>query len=410
MLSNINAIAMQQRLTQFSQTLRSLEMRHLFRLVEWMSIAIALVSLLSNQSWQAWESRMLLPKVSAYVLLAGLFGLSWVFPLKRPLWQRRLYVTIASALIISANFAGVDLDILLYLLIGKSCFLLNRRDLVKLLLVTGVVWNLSRTWVFHQSIGLINQPRPHIDQPRLFISASLISLGIYMTAVVFVLLLSLTIVREQCSRARAEQLTQEVETLAVTVERSRIAREIHDSLGHTLTALNVQLELAQKLQQRDPARSGQAINVAHQLSAQCLQDVRHAVHSMQDRTIDLNLAIGALVQPLQSGDLHLAVVLRFPALPPTTSHQIYCIIQEGLTNIQRHAQATQVDLQAERIDDQIVVILRDNGVGFNLDQAATGFGLRSMTERAHSLGGQLSIASAPQQGTQIQLATPVPVK
>jgi signal transduction histidine kinase len=414
MLPNIETTAMQQRLTQFLQTLRSPDIRYVFRLVEWMSIAIALVSLLVDQSWQDWEARMLLPKVSAYALLAGLFGLSWIFPQKRPLWQRRLYVTIAAALIICANFAGCDLDILLYLLIGKSCFLLNRRDLVKWLLVIGVIWNLARTWVFHQAIGMLNQPLPKplpiADQQQLFISASLISFGVYVTASVFVLLLSLTILREQRSRARAEQLTQEMETLAATVERSRIAREIHDSLGHTLTTLNVQIELAQKLRQRDPMRSGQAIDVAHQLSAQCLQDVRHAVHSMQDRTIDLNTAIEALVQPLQSGDLHLAVALRFPALPPTTSHQIYCIIQEGLTNIQRHAQATQVDLQAERVDDQIVVILRDNGIGFNLDQASTGFGLRSMTERAQSLGGQLSIVSAPEAGTQIQLATPVPVK
>ncbi len=403
--------AMQQRLTQFLQTLQSPDIRYVFRLVEWMSIGIALVSLLLDQSWQAWEARMLLPKVSGYFLLAGLFGLSWIFPAKRPLWQRRLYVTIAAALIICANFAGYDLDILLYLLIAKSCFLLNRRDLVKLLVVAGVVWNLARMWIFHHSIAMINQRPPEFDHQRLFISASLVSFGIYITASLFVLLLSLTIVREQRSRARAEQLSKEMETLAATVERSRIAREIHDSLGHTLTTLNVQLELAQKLQQRDPTRSGQAIDVAHQLSAQCLQDVRHAVHSMQDRTIDLNTAIGALVQPLQSsGDLHLAVALRFPALPPTTSHQIYCIIQEGLTNIQRHAQATQVQLQAERIDDQIVVILRDNGIGFNLDQASTGFGLRSMTERAQSLGGKLSIASAPEQGTQIQLATPAPVK
>jgi signal transduction histidine kinase len=402
---------MQLRLAQFFQTLQSLDMRDVFRLVEWLSIGIALGSLLLDQSWQAWEARMLLPKVSAYFLLAGLFGFSWIFPLKRPLWQRRLYVAIAAGLIIGATFAGCNLDILLYLLIGKSCFLLNRRDLVKLLVLGGVLWNLSVMWLFYHSIAMINQRPPEFNHQQLFISASLVNFGIYITASLFVLLLSLTIVREQRSRARAEQLAQEMETLAATVERSRIAREIHDSLGHTLTALNVQLELAQKLQQRDPTRSGQAIDIAHQLSAQCLQDVRHAVHSMQDRTIDLNTAIATLVQPLQRNDaLHLAVTLRLPALSPTISHQIYCIIQEGLTNIQRHAQATQVDLQGELIHDQIVVTLRDNGVGFNLDQATTGFGLRSMTERAQSLGGQLAIDSAPERGTQIQLAAPAPTK
>jgi signal transduction histidine kinase len=398
---------MQQRLTQFLQTWRSPEIRHVFRLVEWMSIGIALATLQLDPPWQDWESRLLLPKISAYFILAGVFGLSCWFPVQRPLWQRRLYVAIAAILITSANFTGYTLDILLYLLIAKSCFLLSRRDLVKLLVVIGVVWNLSMIYAFYQSIDLIGQRPPTYDRQSLLISASLVSFGVYINASAFVLLLSFAVLREQRSRARAEQLTQEMETLAATVERSRIAREIHDSLGHTLTALNVQIELAQKLQQRDPDRATQSLDIAQQLSIQCLQDVRQAVHSMQNRTLDLNQAIHTLVQPLQShGNLQLDLSLRFPALPPTMSHQIYCIIQEGLTNIQRHAQATQVHLQAELNQGQIVVTLRDNGVGFHLDQA--GFGLRSMSDRAASLGGQLEIDSGPDRGTRIQLAAPVP--
>jgi signal transduction histidine kinase len=381
-------------------------MRYMFRLVEWTIIGIALGTMLLDEPWQAWESRLLLPRISGYFLLAGLFGLSCIFPIKRPLWQRRLYVTLAAALIISANFGGYIFDVFLYLLIAKSCFLLSRRDLVTLMVVTGLLWNLSVIWVFYQSIDLINQRPPTFDRQRLLISASLTSFGVYITASAFVLLLSLTVLREQRSRARAEQLTQEMETLAATAERSRIAREIHDSLGHTLTALNVQIELAQKLQQRDPDRATQSLDIAQQLSIQCLQDVRQAVHSMQKRPIDLNQAIQALVQPLQShGNVQLDLSLRFPTLPPTMSHQIYCIIQEGLTNIQRHAQATQVQLQAELTQDQIVVMLQDNGVGFHLDQA--GFGLRSMSDRAASLGGRLDIDSVPDQGTQINFTAPI---
>jgi signal transduction histidine kinase len=401
---------MQPRLAHFFQTLRSPDIRYVFRLVEWLSIGIAVVSLLLDQSWQAWEARLLLPKVTAYLLLAGLFGLSWIFPLKRPLWQRRLYVTIAAGLIICANFAGYNLDILLYLLIGKSVFLLSRRDLVKLLLVAGVLWNLSTMWLCYHAIAMINQRPPEFDRQQLFVSASLVNFGIYITASLFVLLLSLTIIREQRSRARAEQLAQEIETLAATVERSRIAREIHDSLGHSLTALNVQIELAQKLQQRDPDRASQSIDIAQQLGLQCLQDVRHAVHSMQDRTIDLNTAIQTLVQPLQNhSEVQFDVSLKFPALPPTFSHQIYCIIQEGLTNIQRHADATHVQLQAARSGDEIVVSLQDNGIGFHVDQAATGFGLRSMSERAQSIDGHLQVESTPDQGTRLRLAAPAPL-
>jgi signal transduction histidine kinase len=392
------------------QSFKPTDISHVFRLIEWMAIGIVTLILLFDQPWLEWEARMILPKASVYFILAGIFALSFVFPTKRPLWQRRAYVAITVGLIISCSLAGYSLDILLYLLIAKSCFLLSRRDLVVLLLGAGVAWNAAQIRIFYQSIDLINKVPADINHQRLLISTILASFGIYIVACTFVLLLSLTIVREQRSRVRAEQLTHEIETLAATVERSRIAREIHDSLGHTLTALNVQLELAQKLQQRDPHRAGQSIDIAHQLSAQCLQDVRHAVHSMQDRTIDLNTAIQTLVQPLQNqSDLKFDVSLKFPALPPTFSHQIYCIIQEGLTNIQRHADATHVQLQGERSGDEIVVSLHDNGIGFHVDQAATGFGLRSMSERAQSIDGHLQVESTPAQGTRLRLIAPAPL-
>jgi signal transduction histidine kinase len=208
---------------------------------------------------------------------------------------------------------------------------------------------------------------------------------------------------------KAEQLTAEVELLAASVERSRIAREIHDSLGHRLTTLDVQLELAQKLQNRDPDRVSAAIDIAKQLAHQCLQDVRHAVHSMANQSFDLDAAIQQLVQPLQANpELQLEIRTKFPPLTATLSHQIYCIIQEGLTNIQRHSKATHIMLQGGLIEDVIQVKLSDNGVGFNLDQASTGFGLRSMNERAQLIGGQLTIGSVPNQGTQIHLSVPQP--
>jgi signal transduction histidine kinase len=399
-------------LTRFRPKFRTPDIKQVFRTIEWMSIATFGLVLLLSPTFPEWVDRSPLPIWSSYVFLAALFGLSWCFPVNRALWQRRLYVAVAAGLLIASIFAGNSLDILLYLLIAKSCFLLSRRDLFVMLGVVGVIWNLSLIWLVQQSIALLNsQPQYEaLSSQRLFLSTMVASCGMYIVACTFVLLLSFTILREQRSRSRAEQLTQEVEILAATVERSRIAREIHDSLGHTLTALNVQIELAQKLQQRDPVRAGQSIDIAQTLATQCLQDVRHAVHSMQDRTIDLNTAIQTLIQPLQNhADVKFDVYLKFPALPPTFSHQIYCIIQEGLTNIQRHAQATHVHLQGELIHDQIVVTLQDNGLGFDRDRATSGFGLRSMTERATSLGGHLTIASAPEQGTRIHLTAPAPL-
>jgi signal transduction histidine kinase len=399
-------------LARLRHNLATPDLKDVFRTIEWLSIAIFGLVLWLAPTYKEWTDRFPLSGWSGYGVLGALFCLSWVFPVKRPLWQRRLYVGISAGLLITSLVSGDSFDILLYLLIAKSCFLLSRRDLVVMLVGVGIVWNLAQTWLYQASIALMNSQsyQEILNSQRLFISMVVSSSGVYIMACTFVLLLSFTILREQRSRTRAEQLTQEVEILAATVERSRIAREIHDSLGHTLTALNVQIELAQKLHQRDPAQAGKSIEIAQTLATQCLQDVRQAVHSMRDRTIDLNLAVHTLVQPMQThGTLQFNLCLNFPALPPTFSHQIYCIIKEGLTNIQRHAQATQVQLKGELWQDQIVVILRDNGSGFEFDQATAGFGLRSMTERAQNLGGRLQVESGPDRGTLIRLEAPAPL-
>jgi signal transduction histidine kinase len=396
------------------------EIRHVFLVVEWMSLAIfaVVVAVESTSILAEWANRVMLPHWFGYILLAGLFGLSCIFPIQWSLQWRRLYVALSTILILSAVLIGYSFDILLYLLIAKSCFLLNRRDLLVMIGLVGLVWNASQIWLVRQSLDILSQqPQEILNNQRLFFSTVFATIGFYIVICTFVLLLSFMILREQRSRARAEQLTKEVETLAATIERSRIAREIHDSLGHRLTALNVQIELAQKLQQRDPDRATQSIEIAQQLANQCLQDVRHAVHSMSDRNLDLNIALQSLLQPMRADpDLQLVVALNFPPLPPTISHQIYCIIQEGLTNIQRHAQATKIKLIGEFVDDRILVVIQDNGIGLNLDQAETGFGLRSMSERAQLIGGRLEVYSTQAvdystdshqaQGTQIHLELP----
>jgi signal transduction histidine kinase len=397
-------------LTRCLNSLKHPDIRDLFRIIDWMSLAMFVLITLLQPTWPLWENRLPLPTWAIYFVLAGLFGLSWIFPVKRSLGYRRFYTALSVSLLMTAFLSGYSLDLLLYLLITKSCFLLTRRDLIIMVTAVGLIWTSAQIWLFQLSVSLINQqPQEILSSQRVLISTIFGSFSSYVVASTFVLLLSLTILREQRSRARAEQLTKEVEVLAATVERSRIAREIHDSLGHTLTALNVQIELAQRLQERDPGRSTQSIDIAQKLAAQCLQDVRHAVHSMNDRHIDLNTAIASLVAPMQTdADFQVMLMLKFPILPPTISHQIYCIVQEGLTNIQRHAVATKVKLKGEMVGNRIFVNLQDNGIGFLLDQANMGFGLCSMSERAQLLGGKLEIQSSPDTGTHIHLELPCP--
>ncbi|MBW4698925.1 MAG: response regulator [Aphanocapsa lilacina HA4352-LM1] len=124
------------------------------------------------------------------------------------------------------------------------------------------------------------------------LNASIYHLGIST----FVILLGFVIVAERRSRARAEKLAEELEGLAANLERVRIARDMHDSLGHTLTALDVKLEVAQELYLRDPDRARQAVHTAKQLSGQCLQDVRLAVQAMRRPPLHLGAALEGLAE------------------------------------------------------------------------------------------------------------------
>jgi signal transduction histidine kinase len=303
---------------------------------------------------------------------------------------------------------GWGLDLLLYFFIAKSCFLLSRRDVFITVILAGIVSNVGFAYTLTAKLDFMRSHIEELYNPQKMVPTSVISnIGFYIAISVFVVLLCSIALSEQKSRRRAEALAYEVETLAATLERTRIARDIHDSLGHTLTTLDVQLELAQKLRQRDPDRALQAVDTAKILANQCLQDVRHALSTMRQPAFDLNQAIATLIDQVQLNQtfvIHSTVNL--PALPLPISHQIYCIVQEGLTNIQKHAQATQVTLQTQPQTDHIWLELTDDGQGFDPTTRVTGFGLQGMAERVQLLGGKLDIHSAPSQGTRIQVAIP----
>jgi signal transduction histidine kinase len=215
------------------------------------------------------------------------------------------------------------------------------------------------------------------------------------------------ILAERKSRQRAEVLAQEVETLAARLERTRIAREIHDSLGHTLTTLDVQLEVAQKLRQRDPEQALQAVDTAKKLASQCLEDVRAALSTIRNNDFNLQQALYELIaQVKQHQTLDIVVELHLPTLPLQTSHQLYCIVQEGLMNVQKHAQAKTVWLRGWMADESLTLELEDDGQGFDPGQSRSGFGLRGIEERVQLLGGKLKVSTVAAQGTQIQVTIP----
>ncbi|MEL6555707.1 MAG: sensor histidine kinase [Cyanobacteria bacterium J06621_11] len=342
--------------------------------------------------------------------------LSFWFPIDRPLWQRRGYLWVEiGALLATRLFSHWGLDIFLWFVLVKSCFLLGRREVIFTAIASGTVWQIALAqYAFTYLSRPIEEAQAEvtamyeIPQSIQVLDFVLNSTSIFIAANSLIILLCLTIISERKSRQREASLAQEVELLAADLERARIARDIHDSIGHTLTSLDVQLELAQRLYERNSAQARQAIDTSKMLSGQSLQEVRRAVTTLREETFDLNAALTHLVEPIKSDpDLAVESRLNLPQLPLKMGHQLYCIIKEGLENIRRHAQAKTIGLYSWTTPENIVVYIEDDGVGFNDALPTSGFGLRGMRERSQSIGGQIELDTAPGKGTRVQITVPL---
>jgi signal transduction histidine kinase len=385
----------------------------LFRCVEWLVVLMGVYNVITSPLDTS-GLRFTWPMF--WLSTAALLGWSSWFPIKRNSRVKLAYLVTQTCLIIAPLWVDIDWGMALFGMIIKACLFLHPRAALGFTVGATSAYLLSFYINLPRFIQIFVQQIKSNSFEKLA-NSSYILLSVSVSIVtwgLFAMLVGFLIAAERSSRQRAEALTREVEALAVTVERTRIAREIHDSLGHTLTTLDVHLEVAQKMQHNAPDSAAAALNIAKQLASQCLQDVRVAVQTMRQSNFDLSAAIATLVEQVsQAQTFTVQLHLDLPPLPLQIGHQLYCIVQEGLTNVQKHAQARQVSLTARtEPDGRLWLELVDDGIGFDPSQPPTGFGLRGMQERCQILGGQLTLTSDHQQGTRIyveiqpDLATP----
>jgi signal transduction histidine kinase len=353
-----------------------------------------------------------LPSTLTYVLLftTAIVPFIAILPVDRSLWYKHIYIVLALLVIVIANHFRLFTDNLNFIFLFKGCFLLPRWEIISIAVISLTASIASFVVRAPQIFEQIRQRDldAYLDLARI-IPNWIIS---YFGVCIFVLVLGNVWVEEQKSRQRADLLATQVETLAVDLERNRIARDIHDTLGHSLTSLDVQIELAQRVQATEPARAQQAIDLAKKLSSQALDNVRQALGTMKRSNFDLTEAIFALAE--QNHPFQVIVDVRFPQLSLQSSYQLYCIIQESITNIQKHAQAERVTIESrivvggasENENRGTILEICDNGNGFDVDRTHTGFGLRNMKERVQCLGGEFHLNSKIGQGTKIKIFVP----
>jgi two-component system, sensor histidine kinase and response regulator len=216
----------------------------------------------------------------------------------------------------------------------------------------------------------------------------------------------------QAALEQSRSLNQRIEEMTAIEERNRIARDIHDSLGHVLVALNMQMGAALSLWQNEPQEAYNFLVRAKNLGSEALGAVRQSVSAIRSDPLQGELfeqaIVGLAEEFRQSTGItpDCTIDISLPA-SDAINRTVYRLVQEGLTNICKHAEATAVQIQIQTTWDARVLILTDNGRGFCSDETRTGFGLQGMKERITALGGKLDIVSEPGAGCQISVKFPL---
>ena len=186
--------------------------------------------------------------------------------------------------------------------------------------------------------------------------------------------------------------------LSAVQERNRIARDLHDSLGHSLTGLNLQLQTAMKLCQLDPNQAQEFLTEAHRLVAIATQEVRKSVKELRS-DVSENQSLEELIKLLvddfhqTTGILPSVKINRTIPISQQFVTPIYRIIQEALNNICKYANATEVKINLCTTVEEILLQIQDNGRGFDCEQISDGYGLRGMQERVAVLQGNFNLES-----------------
>lgn len=200
-----------------------------------------------------------------------------------------------------------------------------------------------------------------------------------------------------------KQYTDEVNRLSVVEERNRIARDIHDTLGHNMTALIMQLQMAEHLYKEDTSRAEELLASAVGTAKDSLSGIREVVETLRGEeafrysddairflAAEFSEKTGAVIH-LDIMDSNLTSNQKIEKRNPAAGMTLYRIVQEALTNAVRHGKATEISVQIEYDPEEIRFHILDNGIG--TEEFKEGFGLKGIRERAEAFGGEVIIES-----------------
>jgi signal transduction histidine kinase len=363
---------------------------------------------------------------AAIVILIVIDRLEYRYLGERLPWPTTLALLLLRMVIIAAaslsDGLGFAYPSIFLLLVPFSFFLLAGSSYG----LSGMIWTMYLMGRWRDTIETIERlsrtAPPSPPPPRIFDLTFLLTLA-------FIASIAYLIRQERTSRFRAEALLHELEDshrqlqhyaeqvaeLATMEERNRLAREIHDSLGHYMTVINVQLEKAIAFKARDTETADQALKDAKHLASEALKDIRRSVDTLRSapEKFSLTQALAGLVAHLENNQL--TIDLQIEGDEAGFSRQslltLYRSAQEGLTNIQKHAQASHVTIQVKLEDRQGSLSIVDNGQGFdpaafNDAKQESHYGLQGIRERLELVRGSFALESKPNHGTSLLVIVP----
>ncbi|HLJ28704.1 MAG TPA: sensor histidine kinase [Candidatus Angelobacter sp.] len=296
---------------------------------------------------------------------------------------RKLLWIVLAITLLGIGFAPFNAGVAVYFIYAAS-FLCNAGDsrfAFRLLLLLLAIIGLE-TWALH--LG-----------PQFWIPAGLFSL----------LVGSVNIHYKERRRATEKLLRaqDEIERMAKIAERERIARDLHDVLGHTLSVIVIKSELAARIAEKDPARAIREIQDVERISRDALAQVRSTVRGYQDRS--LQAEIQQATTALESAGVKVSCDFPPAKLPSPQEGVLALALREGVTNVIRHAKAHSCNLRLQQANGACELEIKDDGCG---QLAPEGVGLSGMRQRVEALGGSLrrEISSGTRLVVSLPLATP----
>lgn len=249
-------------------------------------------------------------------------------------------------------------------------------------------------------------------------------LPIFLAGQIFIVVFTQMAVSEEKARSAVEYLNRDLEAanqrlreyavqaeeLAITKERNRLAREIHDGLGHYLTTIYMQIQAARAVMKADPSKAQEALGTAQNQTQEALIDVRHSVSALRDAlssTLSLPEEIEKMLKSCEGAGLatELKILGSQRSLDQQNFLSLYRAAQEGVNNTIKHAKAAQLSVILDFTQaDKVRLVIQDDGMG--AAKVDGGFGLLGIRERIYMLNGEVNIISEPGSGFRLEVCVP----